>query len=107
MYFILVIVKIDYIRINLLSIVLFQSTKENTDNMSGSTRHINMDRVYGGGKKGNIWEDILKLSAENGALNLALGFPDFAPPSHVVKALGHVTSYANHMIHHYTRAAVC
>lgn len=23
--------------------------------MSGSTRHINMDRVYGGGKKGNIW----------------------------------------------------
>lgn len=38
---------------------------------------------------------------------LPQGFPDFAPPSHVVKALGHVTSYANHMIHHYTRAAVC
>lgn len=38
---------------------------------------------------------------------LPQGFPDFAPPSHVVEALGHVTSYANHMIHHYTRAAVC
>lgn len=23
--------------------------------MSGSTHHINMDRVYGGRKKGNIW----------------------------------------------------
>lgn len=38
---------------------------------------------------------------------LPQGFPDFAPPSHVVEALGHVTSYSNHMIHHYTRAAVC
>ncbi|XP_022316015.2 kynurenine--oxoglutarate transaminase 3-like [Crassostrea virginica] len=54
-------------------------------------------------QKSNIWEEILQLSGKYGALNLALGFPDFAPPKHIRNALENVANQQNHMIHHYTR----
>ncbi|XP_061182957.1 kynurenine--oxoglutarate transaminase 3-like isoform X1 [Saccostrea echinata] len=67
-----------------------------------STKHKFSNRIINE-QKSNIWEEILQLSAKCGALNLALGFPDFAPPKHIRNALEHVTNQSNHMIHHYTR----
>ncbi|XP_011423087.2 kynurenine aminotransferase [Magallana gigas] len=67
-----------------------------------STKHRFSNRIVNE-QKSNIWEEILQLSGKYGALNLALGFPDFAPPKHVRNALENVSNQSNHMIHHYTR----
>lgn len=67
-----------------------------------STKHKFSNRIVNE-QKSNIWEEILQLSGKYGALNLALGFPDFAPPKHIRNALENVSNQSNHMIHHYTR----
>lgn len=53
--------------------------------------------------KSNVWVEILSLEAQHGSLNLALGFPDFKPPQHILDALSEATTGSNYMLNHYTR----
>ncbi|CAG2189987.1 CCBL [Mytilus edulis] len=62
------------------------------------------NRVKDKACEGNIWVEILGLVLQHGALNMALGFPDFRPPENVLEALSNAVIGNNHMINHYTRA---
>ncbi|CAC5391933.1 CCBL [Mytilus coruscus] len=62
------------------------------------------NRVKDKACEGNIWVEILGLVSKHGALNMALGFPDFRPPENVLEALSNAAIGNNHMNNHYTRA---
>jgi len=60
-------------------------------------------RLEGNGS--NIWLEIDKLIAENQALNLGQGFPDFFPPDHVRQGLANTASDANPFLQQYARSS--
>jgi kynurenine--oxoglutarate transaminase/cysteine-S-conjugate beta-lyase/glutamine--phenylpyruvate transaminase len=56
------------------------------------------------GTEKNIWVDINKLTAENSALNLGQGFPDFMAPATIVDCLKNVSNSEAPLTHQYTRS---
>lgn len=48
----------------------------------------------------------MQLAMEYNTLNLGHGFPDFAAPEHVTKALSEVAVSKNVLFHQYTRGFV-
>lgn len=50
--------------------------------------------------------EYIQLAAEHKPLNLGQGFPDFAPPDYVTKALSETISGPSVLINQYTRAFV-
>jgi len=60
------------------------------------------DRVQG--VKESVWVEFIQLALEEKPLNLGQGFPDFAAPEHVTKALSDATlSTTNVLLNQYTR----
>ncbi|XP_038046548.1 kynurenine--oxoglutarate transaminase 3-like [Patiria miniata] len=55
------------------------------------------------GQKTSVWTEFVKLSSETKAINLGQGFPDFAAPDHVKKALIDVATSSNPLLFQYTR----
>lgn len=54
----------------------------------------------------NFRVEYIQLALEHKPLNLGQGFPDFAAPEHVTKALADVATSDNVLIHQYTRGFV-
>lgn len=50
--------------------------------------------------------EYIQLAAEHKPLNLGQGFPDFAAPEYVTKALAEATTGSNVLINQYTRGFV-
>ncbi|XP_054273639.1 kynurenine aminotransferase [Macrosteles quadrilineatus] len=55
------------------------------------------------GSESSVWVEYIKLALEEKPLNLGQGFPDFACPDYVTKALADVASGENLLLHQYTR----
>jgi len=55
------------------------------------------------GSESSVWVEYIKLALEEKPLNLGQGFPDFACPDHVTKALADVATGENLLLHQYTR----
>lgn len=54
----------------------------------------------------NFRVEYIQLALDHKPLNLGQGFPDFAAPEHVTKALADVATGDNVLIHQYTRGFV-
>ncbi|KAL1138796.1 hypothetical protein AAG570_008858 [Ranatra chinensis] len=55
------------------------------------------------GSETTVWEEFIQLAIENKPLNLGQGFPDFAAPQHVTKALADIVTGENVLLQQYTR----
>ncbi|XP_064457237.1 kynurenine aminotransferase-like isoform X2 [Ornithodoros turicata] len=55
------------------------------------------------GMQESVWVEFIALALETNPVNLGQGFPDFAPPEVVVKALENVLCGPNVLLHQYTR----
>lgn len=51
----------------------------------------------------SVWNEYSALAAKYNPLNLGQGFPDFPPPSYVIKALVDATTNPNVLLNQYTR----
>ncbi|XP_075226350.1 kynurenine aminotransferase isoform X2 [Lycorma delicatula] len=51
----------------------------------------------------SVWNEFIKLAVEHKPLNLGQGFPDFAAPEYVTKALADIALSDNALLHQYTR----
>ncbi|XP_046679736.1 kynurenine aminotransferase-like [Homalodisca vitripennis] len=54
------------------------------------------------GSENNLWVEYIQLAQEYKPLNLGQGFPDFAPPEFLTKALAEVANGDNVLLHQYT-----
>lgn len=54
----------------------------------------------------SVWVEYAALAAKYKPINLGQGFPDFAAPSVVTRALGDVACDKNVLLHQYTRGFV-
>lgn len=73
--------------------------------MSSISKKINAKRLDGVTE--SVWNDFVKLSIEYNPLNLGQGFPDFAAPEVVTRALSQATTSDNTFLNQYTRGFVC
>uniref|UniRef100_A0A1B6H6H8 Aminotransferase class I/classII large domain-containing protein n=1 Tax=Homalodisca liturata TaxID=320908 RepID=A0A1B6H6H8_9HEMI len=55
------------------------------------------------GSESSVWVEYIQLALEQKPLNLGQGFPDFAAPDYVTKALAEISSGENVLLHQYTR----
>lgn len=55
------------------------------------------------GSESSVWVEYIQLALEHKPLNLGQGFPDFAAPDYVTKALSSIAGGDNVLIHQYTR----
>ncbi|KAF2884171.1 hypothetical protein ILUMI_21998 [Ignelater luminosus] len=57
---------------------------------------------YAGSEK-SVWVEYIQLALDYKPLNLGQGFPDFAAPEYITKALSNVAASENVLLHQYTR----
>ncbi|KAE8742516.1 hypothetical protein FOCC_FOCC011926 [Frankliniella occidentalis] len=69
--------------------------------MSSANKFDLPDRYRGSEK--SVWVEYIQLAQETQPLNLGQGFPDFAAPEHVTKALAEVCTGENVLMNQYTR----
>ncbi|XP_063242912.1 kynurenine aminotransferase isoform X2 [Bacillus rossius redtenbacheri] len=55
------------------------------------------------GSEKSVWVEYIQLALEHNPLNLGQGFPDFAPPEYVTKAIADIAQGDNVLLHQYTR----
>ncbi|XP_042909456.1 kynurenine aminotransferase isoform X2 [Parasteatoda tepidariorum] len=55
------------------------------------------------GVKESVWVEFIQLALDHKPVNLGQGFPDFAAPSHVAKALSEACLSSNVLLNQYTR----
>ncbi|KAJ8875081.1 hypothetical protein PR048_022972 [Dryococelus australis] len=55
------------------------------------------------GSEKSVWVEYIQLALEHNPLNLGQGFPDYAPPDYVTKAIAEVAQGDNVLLHQYTR----
>ncbi|XP_054712521.1 kynurenine aminotransferase-like isoform X2 [Uloborus diversus] len=55
------------------------------------------------GMKESVWVEFIQLALDYKPVNLGQGFPDFAAPEHVAKALSDATTGPNVLLNQYTR----
>lgn len=65
------------------------------------TSHGPADRLRG--MKESVWVEFIQLALDYKPVNLGQGFPDFAAPEHVSKALSEATIGSNVLLNQYTR----
>ncbi|XP_022094006.1 kynurenine--oxoglutarate transaminase 3-like [Acanthaster planci] len=79
----------------------FHQRHRHLSNETKMTSHGPAKRLAG--QKKSVWTEFVKLSSETKAINLGQGFPDFAAPDHVRKALIDVATSSNPLLFQYTR----
>ncbi|KAK6641672.1 hypothetical protein RUM44_013387 [Polyplax serrata] len=55
------------------------------------------------GSEKSVWVEYIQLATEHKPLNLGQGFPDFAPPDYIIKALTDTSTASNVLLNQYTR----
>jgi len=70
--------------------------------MSSLANKFALPERYKGTEK-SVWTEFIQLAVEYQPLNLGQGFPDFAAPEHITKALGEAASSKNPLTHQYAR----
>lgn len=83
---------------SLLSPTVIQSSKMS----SGTGNKFDLPERYRGAGK-SVWVEYIQLALEYKPLNLGQGFPDFAPPDYVTKALADTAVGPNVLLNQYTR----
>lgn len=68
----------------------------------GLGNKFNLPERFKGSEK-SVWVEYIQLAQEYQPLNLGQGFPDFAAPEHVTKALAEATTGENVLMNQYTR----
>ncbi|KAK9747168.1 Aminotransferase class I and II [Popillia japonica] len=58
------------------------------------SRYINISK--------NVWPEYLQLALDYEPIDLGHGYPDFTPPTEIVKALKNISSTTDHHLHQYT-----
>lgn len=58
------------------------------------------------GVEESVWAEFVQLAADHKPVNLGQGFPDFAAPAHVAKALADAVQSPNVLLNQYTRGYV-
>lgn len=69
-----------------------------------SGNYTGADRLNG--VEESVWAEFVQLAADHKPLNLGQGFPDFAAPEHVAKALAQAVVSPNVLLNQYTRGYV-
>ncbi|XP_076313657.1 kynurenine aminotransferase-like isoform X2 [Tachypleus tridentatus] len=70
--------------------------------MSSRTSHVAADRLKG--MQENVWVELIQLAQEVKPVNLGQGFPDFAAPEFITKALRDVLAHPNVFLNQYTQS---
>ncbi|XP_013790186.1 kynurenine--oxoglutarate transaminase 3-like isoform X2 [Limulus polyphemus] len=77
------------------------STASHCLKQSSRTSHVAADRLKG--MQESVWVEFIRLAQEVKPVNLGQGFPDFAAPEFVTKALSDAVTGPNVLLNQYTR----
>lgn len=87
---------------NYLNLCLQQVRRKSILPMASGENKFGIPSRYVGNEK-SVWVEYIQLALEHKPLNLGQGFPDYPPPSHVIKALEKVADSNDPIVHQYTR----
>ncbi|XP_025830409.1 kynurenine--oxoglutarate transaminase 3-like [Agrilus planipennis] len=81
---------------------IIRSSSMSAEMSTNKKNKFDLPARYAGSEK-SVWVEYIQLALENKPLNLGQGFPDYAPPEYITKALADVARSPDPLLQQYTR----